>query len=485
MSVQELEQRTRHALRLSSRWLSGHLSPRRTLYIDSTANIPVSDVRFLPGRLGEWVLTVSKGIWDVLTIWDLSSSGTESRKACEWSLRGGLFNGLALNSSSGSEATVALAVSKDGEHKVHLLSLQTKEAGNYCLETISTVLSGMKPTKLEGDLLALSDDVTQTVIFNWRLRTSAILQQPEDDAGIWHPNRSIQVVFAHRSVLVVRACSIHLFPYPVLEEIPPTYHSIAQHSFGWIDGVCVTPSRSNSPILSILLRGESDDPWSSGLHSLDQYTLTPNPISNDENDEEGSFIPPYIFPPTLTAKVPAIRGSLRCRNVLLGPCGTAAWIQPQDRAVVGLAWPGNEDHPLLAIHPTSGNESLMVAAFPGPLARDKDDDVEQDGDVVGTRSTAVATNGLNNWTALDYDEEVGRIIHRQYSWKDDYGRSNSESLEGDGSSMCVREQVDAMWSEIACATHGRTLGTQVKVAPSNEFTGPGTSCVTFSFRCLR
>lgn len=207
---------------------------------------------------------------------------------------------------------------------------------------------------------------------------------------------------------MVRACSIHLFFHPELQETPLTYPPIAQHSFGWIDGVCVTPTLAG-PSLSILLRGESDDPWSSGLHSLDQYTLLPNP---DAAVDQELRLTPYIFPPNLVAKVPAVRGSLRCRNVVLGPCGTAAWIQPQDRAAVGLAWAGDEGYPLQAIYPISGNESLMVAAFLGPLARDGDGWKQDDVDVgvVGMRSTAVFTNELNNWTALDYDEGVGRIV---------------------------------------------------------------------------
>ncbi|KAG5338230.1 hypothetical protein C0989_007900 [Termitomyces sp. Mn162] len=267
----------------------------------------------------------------------------------------------------------------------------------------------MKPTKLEGDLLAVSDEVSQTVVWNWRARTSAILKQPDGEAGLWQPNRIIQVVFANQSVLVIRACSIHLFPYPELQEMPLTYTPIAQHSFGWIDGVCVTPTRTLTPSLSILLRGESDDPWTSGQHSLNHYTLLPNLNAATDQDVRPS---PYIFPPALIAKVPAVRGTLRCRNVVLGPCGTAAWIQPQDRAVVGLTWTSDEGYPLQAIHSISGKESLMLAAFPGPLTRDeegwKQDDVGID--VAGIRSTAVFTNELNNWTALDYDEEVGRIV---------------------------------------------------------------------------
>ncbi|KAG6852862.1 hypothetical protein C0991_008497 [Blastosporella zonata] len=399
MPVSELEQRTCHAYRLALRWRSGHRSPRRTFFIDSISNVPVSDIRFLPGRSADWILTVSKGIWDVLTIWDLSSPENDARKACEWSQRGALFSGIALNTDPASEATLAVSMSNDGEQSVQLISLHSGENGTFSLQPIHSIPSHMKSMKLHGDLLALSDEVSRTVVWNWRLQISAILLEPDSEAGPWQPNRSIQVVFAHRSILVVRACSIHLFPEPVLQEPPLTYSPIAQHSFGWIDGVCVTQSRSAVPNLSILLRGESDDPWSSGLHSLDNYTLLPNPSTDDDEDNT----PPYIFPPPLVAKVPAVRGSTRCRKVVLGPCGTAAWIQPQDRAVVGLAWTGIAEYPPQVIHPASGNESLMVAAFPGPLAPDDDSDA-------GMRSIPVYTNELNNWTSLDYDEEIGRVV---------------------------------------------------------------------------
>jgi hypothetical protein len=190
---------------------------------------------------------------------------------------------------------------------------------------------------------------------------------------------------------------------------------IAQHSFGWIDGVSVAPTQhchssnisSDFPSLSILIRGESDNPWSSGIHSLDLYTLRPNPTyrssAPDLNNEASSI--PYIFPPILTSQVHAVRGPLRCRDVILGRCGTAVWIQPRDRAVVGLL--SNEGFPAQAIYTAGGHESLVAAAFPGSLA--PSDPVDDDAAAAVTRSRTLYTNHLNNWTSLDYDEELGRI----------------------------------------------------------------------------
>jgi hypothetical protein len=216
-------------------------------------------------------------------------------------------------------------------------------------------------------------------------------------------------VFAHDSILVVRAHFIHLFPEPVLHHNPQIYTPIAQHSFGWIDGVSVAPAQcpntsgvsSVYPPLSILIRGESDNPWSSGLHSLDLFTLHPNPTYHSTSSDNETDIA-YIFPPTLTSQVHAVRGPLRCRDVILGRCGTAVWIQPRDRAIVGLL--SNEELPAQAIHTASGHESLVADVFPGPLSASNIADA-----ALVTRSKTLYTNHLNNWTSLDYDEELGRI----------------------------------------------------------------------------
>lgn len=115
MSLSELEHQTYRAYHLASRWLSGIVMSGRTLFIDATSSTSVSEVRFMPGHNAQWILTVSKSIWDMVTIWDVSS---EPRKCCEWSPRGAIFNGLALNSDPSSKASMAISVLKDGS--VHM-----------------------------------------------------------------------------------------------------------------------------------------------------------------------------------------------------------------------------------------------------------------------------------------------------------------------------------------------------------------------------
>jgi hypothetical protein len=111
MDSAELERRTRHAYRLSRKWLSPTCEPQKMVIFDATSTTSVSDLRFLPGHDGRWLLTVSKGIWSLITVWDI---GDGLRKLSEWGPKGALFSGFALNTDSHSTATLAVSVFEEG-----------------------------------------------------------------------------------------------------------------------------------------------------------------------------------------------------------------------------------------------------------------------------------------------------------------------------------------------------------------------------------
>ena len=280
----------------------------------------------------------------------------------------------------------------------------------------------------------------------------------------------MQVVFAYKSILVVRARSVELFAEPELrptDEEYTTYQPIGFHTFGWIDGVAV--NAENGPLidqsgavhplghepLSILLRAESDDPWASDVHKLEQYILSPNPVfdvdlaalphehpPNDSPDEaprasrEPQPITPYLFPPTRADHTyPAVRGFLRCRDIALGPSGTALWIQPRAARTAHLTGfdvhasstqitdvmnpdfqhpadvPPNPGDWTLRTEAGTGSgterahtaESLCAAVFAGPLQRCHPE--------MQMRARTLWVQGRQgcNWTAFDYDEEAGRV----------------------------------------------------------------------------
>ncbi|KAK0470226.1 uncharacterized protein EV420DRAFT_1258549 [Desarmillaria tabescens] len=341
----DLEQRTRHAYRLASRWLAD--SPLMPASETGFTGSTVSEIKFIPGRQHKWLLTVSKGIWSVLTIWDI----TRGHKCSEWSPRGALFTGVKLNTDTESEASIAVAL--DGSQRTALLQLDD----DGTLHKIHMFDIDLRPVTLTGDIIALSDDFSKTLIYNWKTDERAYLDEGGDMQVTY--DHCIQIIFTALNILVIRARSINLYTTPPFLH-GQTHSPIASYSFGWVDGASATPA-------SILIRSESDNPWASELNSFELYSLS-------------------SFPPTLTSKISSRRGALRCTDVILGKRGTAVWIRPHDRAMVSH-W---EEH--------DGCETLMAAVFPGPL--------NSSGQV---RVREVCSNPLNNWTALDYDEELGRI----------------------------------------------------------------------------
>ncbi|PBK61053.1 hypothetical protein ARMSODRAFT_1065472 [Armillaria solidipes] len=192
------------------------------------------------------------------------------------------------------------------------------------------------------------DDVSKMLIYNWKTEERAYL----DDVGDSQHDNCLEVVFTPSNILVVRARSITLYGIALTR--------IDTHSFGWDDSASATP-------ISILIRSQHDNPWASKLNSLELYSLS-------------------SFPPTLSRKVSSRRGALRCTNVILGKRDTVIWICPHDRAMVSHG----EKH--------DGYETLIAAVFPGPLNPSTEVHVRE-----------VCMNSLNNWTVLDYDEELGRI----------------------------------------------------------------------------
>lgn len=238
-------------------------------------------------------------------------------------------------------------------------------------------------------------------------------------------NRCLQVVLAARCVLVVRARSFEAFPVPHL--LPPhtinaPQHPIAQHRFGWIDGVAVSQghrsfdsTRDDLPALSIVLRAESDDPWSSTKHTVDLYRLpaAPPPPEVDEENADGepdTSASPYIFPPLHHTSFPSARGHLRCKDIALGPYGTALWIQPRIARNADLT--GFDVHASDAQgsghHPITGSkipkkESLVAAVFPGEL-KSKHEGLDE-----SIRTLWAIDDVSVDWTSMDYDEARGLV----------------------------------------------------------------------------
>jgi hypothetical protein len=104
-SLPDLESLTRKAYSLGTKWLSPFPEPRTSQIFDANPSTYIEDVKFLPGK--NWLLTVSKGIWSGITAWDLDACVT---RMAEWSPKGAIFKGFAVNTDPYSEATLAVSI---------------------------------------------------------------------------------------------------------------------------------------------------------------------------------------------------------------------------------------------------------------------------------------------------------------------------------------------------------------------------------------
>ncbi|KAI1791392.1 hypothetical protein LXA43DRAFT_973087 [Ganoderma leucocontextum] len=434
-SESDLERQVIRSLRLGAFWTSQNeeTSPH--------TGTGVSHVRFLSGYGGRYLVTVYKGIWSMISCWDIGHpfQPATAHKVGDWCPKNTIFSGFVVNSYPDSAAALAVAVQHgSGTQSIEVLAV-TGEDGTSCFQPICSIATTFRPIALSGELIAFSDDGSETVVMNWRENTFALLkssQRPIDER--FQYNRCLQIVFAYKSILVVRARSAELFPEPSLQPAGgecTTYHPIGFHSFGWIDGRAPTlrgrrNALSRHEPLSILLRAESDDPWASDVHELEQFVLTPNPAfdapATSPGTDDTDAPAPYLFPPVRAGHTsPTVRGFLRCRDIALGPAGTALWIQPRAARTAHLT--GLDVHSsstqiadgvnpdfqypddvCLAPDDARANrarttESLCAAVFAGPLQRCHPD--------VQTRTKTLWVQQKDgcNWTAFDYDEETGRV----------------------------------------------------------------------------
>jgi hypothetical protein len=75
------------------------------------------------------------------------------------------------------------------EHTVDILAVEIGVDSTYHFRTLSTIQSNLKPVTLQGDLLAIGDDVARTMIWDWRAGTSAILEHQPEDLAVWVTSR--------------------------------------------------------------------------------------------------------------------------------------------------------------------------------------------------------------------------------------------------------------------------------------------------------
>ena len=122
---EDLERQVIRSLRLGEFWTSPkeEASPR-TLEFQASTGTGVSHVRFLSGHGGRYLVTVYKGIWSMISCWDIGDPfrSAPARKVGDWCPKNTIFSGFVVNSDSDSAAAVAVAI-QHGGYAAHTTSL--------------------------------------------------------------------------------------------------------------------------------------------------------------------------------------------------------------------------------------------------------------------------------------------------------------------------------------------------------------------------
>ncbi|KAK0434998.1 uncharacterized protein EV420DRAFT_1653514 [Desarmillaria tabescens] len=133
-------------------------------------------------------------------------------------------------------------------------------------------------------------------------------------------------------------------------------HQLSQYLFDWHDHTSATPT-------SLLTLSESYRLWTLETNLFQLYSLA-------------------SVPPMLLSRGLSRHCVLSYVDMVLGKRGTAVWISPEECATAEYR----------------GCKTLIAAIFPGPLNA-----------MAEVRIHELCSNTPNNWDALDYDEELGRI----------------------------------------------------------------------------
>lgn len=127
MSAPELEMAIREALDRNHRLRSGSPrdghEPKARVEWEANSSSAISEVLFVPdpsGHEAKCIVTVSKGIWCLISLWDIQAIGQEHeatqspKRVDSWSPKGAVFSAIAVNPDPRSKASAAVAVNLYG-----------------------------------------------------------------------------------------------------------------------------------------------------------------------------------------------------------------------------------------------------------------------------------------------------------------------------------------------------------------------------------
>ncbi|PBK61063.1 hypothetical protein ARMSODRAFT_1089922 [Armillaria solidipes] len=295
-------------------------------------------------------------------------------------LVGAIFTGVKLNADPESEASMVVSLSQ----RV-LLHLDN----HGILHEIRSIDTDLRPA-----IIALSDDVSKTVIYNRKTEEHTHLDDVGDNQHLQTPFRSQRIILSHLGdtgpLHEIRSMKINLCPVNITGEIIVLSDDASKtHIYNcktdmraYLDDVGIQHDRCLQVVFTPL--------HTSAFTCIATHSISLGDNLRASRQTHSNFIPSLSPTPRLQNIVATVP---RCTNVILGKWATTAWIRTHDRAMVSHL----EEH--------NDCETLIAAVLTCPL-----NSIEQ------VRTCEVCMNSLNNWTAFDIDGDLERVALGSGFW---------------------------------------------------------------------
>lgn len=196
---------------------------------------------------------------------------------------------------------------------------------------------------------------------------------------------------------------------------PIIYHPVDSFSFGWLDGISISQDTTKPDSFFVLFRQPNADPWSTHAPTLAFYRLEENSTADVEedlishSDTDGStshlFFGAFLASVPLSASAsPTSTSSSTSPKLVLGHHRTAIWLSPRPResdstGLVQMDLNRQEDWPSQArgtrFWRNFLGDDLVWASF--------------EGSKIDVFKRHVFNSRGEVWTAIGYDEEMGRV----------------------------------------------------------------------------
>ncbi|KAH6915812.1 hypothetical protein BKA70DRAFT_1216132 [Coprinopsis sp. MPI-PUGE-AT-0042] len=416
LPAEHLESCVVNALTLRRNWCSSSPSALWTAGLQTVENSRVVRLHFPhPEHHRRWLLSLSVRIggghrfW--LQLWDLAAHPATCMAQHDWPR----VTSLVFNEAEDGVGVVAV----HSDSTLAIFALEPSPSGTWSFS--ATVTLPIQPTSqlhlFSGNKI-LSSDVHERV-YLWDVTAPEVaLQLRNVEAGevescsllcdtcpnIFGQDQAVLgAVLEPDCVVVVRPRTIELYPLPrTWPQESTVVDPIEQHQYQWrMDSITLTRFRASkvAPLASgqrvaigILIRFGSIFPWP--VNMLHQIALRPNPTFERERGVTRVNLP-YIFPPIAQQTLGAPVRLFSPTDMVLGPYGTAMWIDNHTEDEFGQAEQGQR----------------LASRVTQPLHEDEAEELElTDQESSTTKAGSVLLyNEDVTWGKVAIDEEEGIV----------------------------------------------------------------------------